>query len=97
MAVGGESETRAASHEDICIGVISESPAYLMNGDSEGQAIGLTGRLPVRVTGPVNKGQPVYVYNDGVCSTNVTSGMVGISLETNKEESEKLVECILKV
>ena len=97
MAVGGESETRAASHEDICIGVISESPAYLMNGDSEGQAIGLTGRLPVRVTGPVDKGQPVYVYNDGVCSTNVTSGMVGISLETNNEESEKLVECILKV
>ena len=49
----------------------------------------------------------MYVYNDGVCSTkyywmitnktNVTSGMVGISLETNKEESEKLVECILKV
>ena len=50
-----------------------------------------------RVNGIVKKGDPIYVWQDGVCSTVTTSGLVGIALEDNDEESEKLVECILKV
>ena len=97
MAVGGEAETRPAAVGDICIGVISDNPAYLMNSEAEGQALGLKGRVPVRVNGPVSKGQAVYAWSDGVCSTITTNAMVGIALETHGGDGEKLVECVLKV
>ena len=98
MAVGGDAETRAAKNSDIVIGVISANPAYLMNSELEaGQAIALKGRVPVRVVGPVKKGQPVYAWADGACSTTPTVTLVGVALETNESEEEKLVECVLKV
>jgi hypothetical protein len=93
----GEHEACAASASSIVIGVISDKPAYLMNAETEGQAVGLKGRVPVRVTGPVRKGQAVYAWQDGVASTIATSGLVGVALETDLTESEKLVECVLKV
>ena len=52
----------------MCIGVISAEPAYLMNSEAEGQAIGLKGRVPVRCKGVVKKGEAVYAWEDGVCS-----------------------------
>jgi len=97
MTVGGTAETRAATVSDIAIGVISDKPAYLMNSDCEGQAIGLKGRVPVRIVGPVSKGQAVYAWKDGVASTIASNGLVGVALETNSDEGEKLVECVLKV
>lgn len=97
MAVGGEKEARSAKTSDLVIGVISEKPAYLMNDECDGQAIGLKGRVPVRVKGPVSKGQAVYAWDDGVCTTIASTGLVGIALETNNSEDEKLVECVLKV
>jgi len=97
MAVGGTSETRAAKVGDECIGVISDKPAYLMNSELDGQAIGLKGRLPVRVTGRVSKGQSLYAWADGIGTTIATNSLVGIALETSNEEGEKLIECVLKV
>ena len=99
MAVSSnnEYETGTANASNICIGVISENPAYLMNSHIDGQAIALKGRVPVRIIGPVKKGQPVYVFQDGVCSIIETVGLVGIALETNESIAEKLVECVLKV
>jgi hypothetical protein len=90
-------ETEACALGGVAIGVISENPAYLMNNDCEGQAIGLKGRVPVRVVGHVNKGQSVYAWSDGVASTVPTTSLVGIALETNSNDAEKLVECVLKV
>ena len=68
-----------------------------MNSEAEGQAVGLKGRVPVRVNGPVSKGQAVYAWENGVCSTITTNALVGVALETSTEEGEKLVECVLKV
>jgi len=90
-------DVEPAKASDHCIGVVSTAPAYMMNSDSEGQYIGLKGRLPVRVKGAVKKGQAVYAMADGVCTTIATTALVGISLESNTDESEKLVECVLKV
>jgi len=97
VAVGGEAEVTPASASDFCIGVVSTDPAYMMNSEAEGQYIGLKGRLPVRVKGAVKKGQAVYALADGVCTTLATSALVGIALESNAAEDEKLVECVLKV
>ena len=90
-------EVEPARSSQLCIGVVSAEPAYLMNSDADGQAIGLKGRVPVRVSGPVKKGQAVFAWADGVCSTIGTQGLVGIALESNSDDSEKLVECVLKV
>lgn len=97
MCVGGDEETTAADSGCMCIGVISDKPAYLMNAEADGQPVALKGRVPVRVTGPVSKGQAVYAWKDGVCTTTATTALVGISLESNDDDSEKLVECVLKV
>jgi hypothetical protein len=90
-------DVEPAKASDHCIGVVSTAPAYMMNSDSEGQYIGLKGRLPVRVKGAVKKGQAVYAMADGVCTTLATTALVGIALESNADELEKLVECVLKV
>lgn len=90
-------ETEPAKAGSHCIGVISNNPAYLMNAESNGQAIALKGRVPVRVTGPVKKGQAVYAWSNGVCSTVETVALVGVALESNYNTVEKLVECVLKV
>lgn len=97
IAVGGSAETRAAKLGDIAIGVVSENPALMMNSEAEGQYVGLKGRVPIRVVGPVSKGQPVYVADDGVASTIASNSLVGVALETNHADDEKLVECVLKV
>ena len=91
-----EHETCAADIDSIVIGVVSEKPAYLMNEDSEGQAIGLKGRLPVRVVGECYKGKPLYVDGNGVASQTGKGGMIGISLENSDNTDEKLIEVFLK-
>jgi hypothetical protein len=91
-------EVEAASMGCIAIGVVSTDPAIMMNSEAEGQYIGLKGRVPVRITGPVKKGQAVYVHDNGCANTAINGGsLVGVALETNSDEAEKLVECILKV
>ena len=97
VAVGGEAEVRPAKTSDMVVGTISDKPAYLMNADAEGQAVALKGRVPVRVKGPVSKGQAVYAWQDGVCTTIASTGLVGIALESSDDDSEKLIECVLKV
>ena len=91
-------EVEAASAGSIAIGVVSTDPAIMMNSEAEGQYIGLKGRLPVRVIGAVKKGQAVYVHGAGVaCIEHTGACLVGVALETNNDEGEKIVECVLKV
>ena len=91
-------EVEAASIGTMAIGVVSTNPAVMMNSEAEGQYIGLKGRLPVRIIGAVKKGQAVYVDNNGCASTAINGGsLVGVALESNSDEGEKLVECVLKV
>jgi len=90
-------EVVSAKSSSMPIGVVSAEPAYLMNSEAEGQAIGLKGRVPVRCKGVVKKGEAVYAWEDGVCSTVQTTALVGIALESSTDESEKLIECVLKV
>jgi hypothetical protein len=98
MTVGGGAEVTYCTQDSIPVGVISTAPAYLMNSDLEnGVAVALVGRVPVRVVGSVVKGQAVYADHDGVASATAEGERVGITLETNDDTGEKLVECVLKV
>lgn len=96
IAVGGSAEATACVLGDRAFGVISEFPAYLMNSESEGQAVALKGRVPVLVTGAVRKGQRLIAGPEG---TAVGAGAhfdtFAIALETNDDEGVKLVEAII--
>lgn len=76
-------------------GVISEKPAYLMNAGADGQAIALTGRVPVRVVGGVVKGQRLAASTVPGCASASTFGSFATALETNLNEGEQLVECAI--
>jgi hypothetical protein len=42
------------------LGVISTAPAFIMNSEGEGQIVGLVGRVPVKISGTVSRGDIVY-------------------------------------
>lgn len=58
IVIGGEKEATQSTveHDTKVIGVISDKPSYLMNAGALGQPIGLTGRVPCRVIGKVQRG-----------------------------------------
>ena len=97
MEIGGDAETTAWSGSDYIAGVVSTKPAYLMNSEADGLAIALVGRVPVRVFGAINKGSAVFAHADGTASAESVGPIVGIALQTNMDEGEKLVECLLKI
>jgi hypothetical protein len=95
VAFGGDAEcTQSFAPGQLAIGVISENPAYLMNKDADGQAIALKGRVPVRIVGPISKGQPIMASVDGLAIVG-SINPIGVALETNLEVTEKLVECVI--
>jgi hypothetical protein len=98
ISVGGEAEVTATTIETAhsIVGVVSEKPAYLMNDCLEGgTAIALRGRVPVLVTGVVNKGdrltasrKPGYAIAD-----NSATRSFAIALHDSNES--EIVEAII--
>jgi hypothetical protein len=96
VATGGEAEATATwlSNQRV-LGVVSTNPAFLMNDAAPGQAIALRGRVPVKVVGPIRKGQPLICNQDGKGIYGDTTNSFAIALETNEEHAVKLVECVI--
>jgi len=87
--------TASFDYAQRVLGVVSEKPAFLMNDEADGQALALRGRVPVKVAGPVRKGQPLVSNQDGrgIVGDHVNS--FAIALHTNLEIGVKLVECVI--
>jgi len=84
---------------DCFVGVISEKPGFIMNQDSEGQLVGLVGRVPIRIIGPVNKRDIIVASENGCGRADNREELiykVAVALETNPSPGEKLVDCIIK-
>lgn len=98
VAVGGEAEVRSSQFGDLAIGVISQSPAYLMNKDAEGQAVALKGRVPVKITGRIKKGDRLAATDNG-CAIKATihqhADVFAIALEDSENTDIKLIECVI--
>ena len=77
------------------LGVVSTNPAFLMNDTAPGQAIALRGRVPVKVAGPIAKGQPLICNQDGKGIYGDTPNSFAIALESNTNPGIKLVECVI--
>jgi hypothetical protein len=103
LVFGGKQEvtvtTQFADHR--VAGVVSGQPAYLMNAVAPGIAIALRGRVPVKVIGPVHKGD-LLVTSDltghAISVGGDTSHGIKIfakSLETNGDLGEKIIEAVI--
>jgi len=98
VMIGGEAEVTACTVGFRAIGAVSEKPAYLMNFELEGgTAIALKGRVPVKVTGMVKKGQRMVAGTNGTAqiATGNTADVFAIALESSDEPGVKLVECLI--
>jgi hypothetical protein len=104
VMVGGDQEVTASIVGHRALGVVSGNPAYMMNSELEGGTyIALKGRVPVKVTGIVTKGDLLIAsttMNGAAESVGVlgmmTGGMVfAIALESNDNTSPKLIEAVI--
>ena len=72
VELGGTAEIRAVQYElsEDVFGVISNTAAYLMNSaagpDDTHPAVAVTGRVPVKVTGKINKGDRLVSAGEGI-------------------------------
>jgi hypothetical protein len=95
LMVGGEKEVTAAQVGFRALGAVSANPAYMMNSELEGGTyIALKGRVPVKVAGPVHKGNALIAGANGcgVASMDPTRRAFAIALETNLDPGVKTIE-----
>jgi hypothetical protein len=99
VVVGGDAEvTACAQHgQDNVIGVVSTDPAYKMNsGLAGGTYIALKGRVPVKVFGPIQKGQRLSTSAEpGHAEYAAGAYSFAIALETNNNSGAKTIEAII--
>jgi len=98
VAIGGEKEVTAARYGDRAIGVVSANPGFMMNKDLVGGTyIALKGRVPVKVTGSVQKGQRLVAANDGTAVAAVphANDVFAIALESNNNVEVKTIEALV--
>ena len=58
-----------ANHHAVA-GIVSTNPGYLMNGDQEGTALAIAGRVPTKVTGAVAAGDLMVSAGNGMAMAN---------------------------
>ena len=109
LTLGGEQEVTICNEENSIdvFGVVSTDPAYLMNslhGSAElrpAPAVAMVGRVPVKVTGTVRKGQRLVSALNGraqAAPDNVNPlAIIGRSLEDKMTDSEGVVEAVVRI
>ena len=109
VMLGGEKEITAVTNElssDV-FGVISTDPAYTMNaeaGDNKTHPpVALTGRVPVKVIGPVLKNQRLVSSNVAGHARAAQEGeitpwnVIGRSLQNKTDSEPGIVEAVVKI
>jgi Peptidase_G2, IMC autoproteolytic cleavage domain len=102
VKIGGDKEITATdvSVDDV-FGVISTNPAYVLNSGQEGLylPVVVVGRIPVRVTGPIAKGDRLVSSNTPGVARAVRGSelschtpIFGRALEDSVDKGERLVE-----
>ena len=108
VEMGGIHEITSAVEEltEKVFGVVSTKPAHLMNaraGTNETHpAIAMNGRVPVKVTGIIHKGDRLVSAGNGLARAANTDeitafNVIGRSLENKDTEGEGTVEAIVKI
>ena len=95
LSFGGEHEVTISqvANSTRVAGVVTTDPAYTMNDECQGEfvaTIALQGRVPVKVNGPVYKGDLLVAGTNGfaIVNNDARAGtIIGKSLENFNEES----------
>lgn len=99
VAVGGEAEVRATVFGDRAIGIVSKSPAFMMNSELEGGTyIALKGRVPCKVVGSVRKGDRLVATENGcaiAASFHQHPDVFGIALQGDQDVGVKTIEVLV--
>ena len=99
VSVGGDAEVTASKFGDRAVGVVSNKPAFMMNSELEGGTyIALKGRVPVKVTGVVNKGDRLIATDNGTAiraTLHQYSDVFAVALESSRDTDIKLIESII--
>jgi hypothetical protein len=108
VELGGLAEITRSVEElsDSVFGVISTRAAYLMNSaagdDLTHPPVAMTGRVPVRVTGQVRKGDRLVSAGQGVARAAKTGeatafNVIGRALKDKLDSNEGIVEAIVTI
>jgi hypothetical protein len=108
VELGGEMEITKAVDElsENVFGVISTRAAYLMNSgagtDSTHPPIAMTGRVPVRVTGSIRKGDRLVAAGNGLAraarANEATAfNVIGRALENKASNDDGVIEAIVTI
>lgn len=108
VELGGSKEITRVSADlsDNVFGVISTRAAYLMNSnagdDKTHPPVAMTGRVPVKVIGTVNKGDRLVSAGDGLARAAqpgeaTAFNVIGRSLESKLGQEQGLVEAIVTI
>jgi hypothetical protein len=100
---GGEQEITVTteSADERVAGVVSTNPAYLMNSGEPGLPVALRGKVPVRVVGPVIKGDSLVTSTTPGAAFSVGRERVygqavfAKSLESNNSDGEKVILAVI--
>ena len=91
LEFGGDKELTIARHKVNA--VVSTKPGFVLN-EGQGTPVCLSGRVPVRVIGPVEKFDHLVLCEQGIAVVdNMDDSYFATALETNADEGEKLVLC----
>ena len=102
VRIGGEKEITRASIGGFFYGVISTAPAYVMNtairDERNALPVALAGRVPVLMTGMIDKGDPITISETSGVARKAGDGEkhIGFSMENSHETSIRHVECVIK-
>jgi hypothetical protein len=103
VVFGGEKEitvTTALADERVA-GVVSTNPAYLMNSGEPGLPVALRGKVPVKVIGPVTKGDSLVTSTTAGIAVSVgrsreyAQAVFAKALETNITDNEKVILAVI--
>ena len=109
LIFGGSAEvtTTTKQNNPSIAGVVSENPAYLMNSELEGDhvtAVALKGRVPVKVVGPIRKGDVlIHSHTEGHAQAAPFGGYhvtgpccIGIAITEKADAGAGVVEALVK-
>lgn len=108
LALGGTAEVTLEDDElsENVFGVVSTRPGYMMNSSAGTNdthpAVAVSGRVPVRVVGPVRKGDRLVSAGNGLARagkrSEITSfNVIGRSLENKLDDAEGSILAIVKL
>jgi hypothetical protein len=108
VQLGGEKEITAVQYElsEDVFGVISNTAAYLMNAGAGSDAthppVAVTGRVEVKVTGKIKKGDRLVSAGSGIARAAKSGeanafNTIGRSLEDKTTDGEGFVEAIVMI